>query len=57
MSVSLRSPTSCVKDGFDGRNGERDGRVLFEYPLGKILRGQSKGHGRKDGREKTTLRG
>lgn len=57
MGVSLRSPTSCVKDGFDDRNGERDGRVLYEYPLGRILRGQSKGHGRKDGRKKTTLRG
>lgn len=57
MSVSLRSPTSCVKDGFDDRNGERDGRVFYEYPLGRTLRGQSKGHGRIGGREKTTFRG
>lgn len=48
---------SYVKDGFDDRNGERDGRVLYECPLGKILKGQRKGHGRKGVRERTAIRG
>lgn len=46
-----------VKGGFDDRSGERDGWVLYEYPLGKIPKGQSKSHGRKGGRERTTIRG
>lgn len=48
---------SYVKDGFDDRNGERDGRVLHGCPLGKILKGQRKGHGRKGVRERTAIRG
>lgn len=57
MSVLSRLPISYVKDGFDDRTGERDGRVLYECPLGKILKGQSKGHGRKGVRERTAIRG
>ena len=54
VCVLLISLSSCAKDGLDQRNGG-DGRVLYEYHVGKIFLDQIKDRGRIGGEEKTTI--